>query len=201
MVPQNIVVSEWWFVALVAVIFAYLGARRGLTVELYILGAVIIGILFADQIARFLEPWINIFYQMTLAIVRDRAFSPDKLLGALLEQPKRITNDAQRKILGSVVFGLLILIGYRMGRQRKGRKPRLTTNVLAAAVGAVNGYLVAYFLFPRHVTTVNTTVSMPSVNISNFLRVELFVPILIATLAVITIGVLGARESGGKGKK
>ena len=194
--------NEWWFVGIVAAIFAYIAARRGLTVELYVLGGTLLGILFADQIARFLEPWINLFWQMMLAIVRERAFSPEKLLATMFSQPRLITNDLQRRYLGSIVFVLMIVAGWALGRRQaaKAKPPRFIGRVLAAVIGAVNGYMVAYFLFPRHITTVRTVVTVPSVDVRSLLQVQLFIPILVLTLAIITIGVLGARE-GARGKK
>jgi hypothetical protein len=201
MVPQNVAVTEWWFVALVATVFAYLGARRGLTIELFMLVGVLVGILLTDRIAEFLVPWINLSWQLTLAMVREHAFSPEAMLKVFSDQPRLITQDIQRLYLGSLVFLCLVLLGYLVGRRRsaKAKPPRLTTRVLAAMVGAVNGYLIAFFLFPRHITSATTVITMSSVNIRNLLQVRLGVPILIAVLVLITLGVLGARE-GGKSK-
>jgi small basic protein len=198
MVPQNITVTEWWFVALVAVLFAYLGARRGLTIELFMLVGVVMGILFADQLTKFLEPWVNISWQLTLAIVRERAFSPEAIVKVLFNQPKLITQAIHRLYLGSIVFVWLVLMGFFIGRKRsaKAKPPRPTTRVLAAMVGAVNGYLIAFFLFPRHITATTTVITMSSVNIKSFLHVQLGVPILVAVLVLITMGVLGTREGG-----
>ncbi len=202
MVPQNVTVNEWWFLAIIAAIFAYLGARRGLTVELYVLVAIIVGILFADVIARALEPWINLFYQMGEAIIRQRALSPDKLLATMFSQPRLITTALQRLYLGSAVFLLLVLIGYLLGRRRaaKAKPPRITGRLLAAMIGAVNGYLISFFLFPRHVSSVTTVVRVPSVDVRSLLQGQLFTPILVVVVAIITMGVLGARE-GSRGKK
>ncbi len=202
MIPQNIVVTEWWFVALVAALFAYLGARRGLTVELYMLIAIVVGILLADTLARGLEPWINLFYRMALAILRQHATSPDALLKTMTTEPPLITTAIQRRYLGSIVFGLLVLAGWALGRRRsaKSKGPRFIEGLLAAMIGAVNGYLFTYFLFPRHISTATTIVQVPSVNVRSFLQVQLFTPILVVILVVITVGVLGAR-GGSRSRK
>ncbi len=202
MVPQSISVNEWWFVGLVAVIFAFLGMRRGLTIELYMLGAVLLGIVLADPIARFLEPWINIIWQAIQAVVRDRAFSPDKLVATMFSQPKLLTTPLQLKYLGSIVFVAMVILAWLIGRKRaaKGKGPRFATRLLAGIVGAVNGYLIAYFLFPRHISTTATVVRLSSVDIRSLLQIRLFVPILLVILVIITIGVLGSRE-GARGKK
>jgi small basic protein len=198
MIPQNITVTEWWFVALVAAAFAYLGARRGLTIELFMLVGVIVGVLLADRLADFMVPWINLSWQLTLAMVREHAMSPEAIVKVLFNQPKLITQDIHRLYLGSMVFVGLVALGYSIGRRRsaKAKPPRPTTRVLAAMVGAVNGYLIAFFLFPRHITSTTTVITMSSVNIRSFLQIRLGVPILIAVLVLITIGVLGAREGG-----
>jgi hypothetical protein len=97
---------------------------------------------------------------------------------------------------------LLLATGFLIGRARavKARPPRAMTRILAALVGTVNGYLVAYFLFPRYITTATTVITMSNVNIRNFLQVQLGFPILITILVLITVGVLGTREGRSKSK-
>jgi hypothetical protein len=106
--PEQIVVNEWWFVAVVALVFAFLGARRGLGIELFVLAGVVTGMLLADALAQFLGPWINTIYQLILANARS-VYSPEKVLAVLFKQPKLITTDPHRKLLGSLlciaVFG------------------------------------------------------------------------------------------------
>jgi hypothetical protein len=121
---------------------------------------------------------------------------------AAVKEPALITQPVHRIYLGSVVFLLLLATGFLIGRARavKARPPRAMTRILAALVGTVNGYLVAYFLFPRYITTATTVITMSNVNIRNFLQVQLGFPILITVLVLITVGVLGAREGRSKGK-
>jgi hypothetical protein len=198
----DILVTEWWFVALVAIVFAYFALRRGLTIGLYMLIGTVVGIVFADRIAKFLKPWINFAYQTIMAIVRQRVFSPEELFKAAAQQPQLITQDNQLVWLGSIVFALLIVTGFLIGRKRKAKAkpPRAATQVLAILTGAVNGYLVAYFLFPRHITAQKTIITVPNVNVKSLLQVQLSLPILITVLVLITLGVLGTREGKAKGK-
>jgi len=200
--PQPIVINQWWFVALVATAFAYLGVRRGLNIEVFMLVGVAAGILLADWLAQFLAPWINTFYQVMSAIVRDRIFSPDKVFAELPKQPKLITAPSHLTLLGSVLFVILAVAGLLIGRKRsaKAKSPRFTTRVLAALVGAVNGYLIAFFLFPRHIIVTTTVIEVPTAPIRELLQVQLGVPILIVVLVAITMGVLGTRQSKSKGK-
>jgi hypothetical protein len=203
MTPQTalFVISEWWFVAMVAAAFAYLGVRHGLTIELFVLLGVAAGIVFADPLAERLESPINSVYQFVEPIVRERITPPEKLVKPA-KPPKLITVQVHRQNLGSVVFVLLVLAGLLIGRRRsaKAKSPRWIAQVLAALVGAVNGYLVAYFLFPRHITSTKTVIEMPTAPITDLLRVQLTVPILITVLVLITFGVLGARQGKTKGK-
>jgi hypothetical protein len=196
MTAQNILINEWWFVAVVAGVFAYLGVRRGMTVGQFMLIAVVAGILLADRLAKFLEPWINISYQIALAVVRERATSPDALVKTMFSQPQLITKDWQRLDLGSLMFVLLVLMGYLIGRRRsaKAKAAALMTRFLAAVVGAVNGYLITFFLLPRYLTASRTVVTVPNVNIKSLLQVQLSLPILLLVLVIVTIGVLGTRQ-------
>jgi hypothetical protein len=200
MIPQQISINEWAFVAAVALAFGYVGWRHGLTVALCMLVALGIGLLFADRIARFLEPWINFTWKVVLAVVRQRAFSPEELFKAAVQQPALITQPVHRIYVGTVVFILIGVLGFQIGRKRKSKGPRIMTRILATLTGAVNGYVAAFFLFPRYLTTPTTVVTLSNVNIRSFLRVQLGVPILIIILVVITVGVLGARQGRSKGK-
>jgi len=202
MIPQQIPINEWAFVAMVALVFGYIGWRRGLTVTLYMLTALAIGVMFSDRIAKPLEPWVNFTWKIILAVARERAFSPEEMFKAAVKEPALITQQVHRIYLGTIVFLLLLATGFVIGRVRavKARPPRAMTRILAALVGTVNGYLVAFFLFPRYITTPTTVITMSNVNIRNFLQVQLGFPILITILVVITVGVLGAREGRSKGK-
>ncbi len=203
MTPQStlVVISEWWFVAMVAAIFAFLGVRRGLTIELFVLLGVGAGVLFADPLAERLESPINSVYQFAEPIVRERITPPDKLVKPA-KPPKLITVEVHRRYLGSALFVLLVAAGLLIGHRRsaKAKSPRLITQVLAALVGAANGYLMAYFLFPRHITSTKTIIEVPTTPITNLLRIQLTLPILITVLALITFGVLGSRQGKAKGK-
>ena len=199
MIPQHILINEWVFVAAVALAFGYLGWRYGLTAALFTLLALGIGLLFADRIARSLEPWINFTWQVILAVVRERALSPEELFRAAGRQPMLITRNIHRMNVGTAVFILIGVLGFQIGRRRKSKAPRVTTRILAALTGAVNGYVAGFFLFPRYLTTPTTVITMSNVNIRSFLQVRLGFPILIIILVVITVGVLGAREGRSKG--
>ena len=200
MIPQQISINEWVFVAAVALAFGYVGWRHGLTVALYMLVALGIGLLFADRIAKFLEPWINFTWKVILAVVRERAFSPEELFKAAVQQPALITQPVHRMYVGTAVFILIGVLGFLIGRARQSKAQRVTTRILAALTGAVNGYLATFFLFPRYITTSKTVITMSNMNIRNFLQIQLGVPILIIILVVITVGVLGTREGKSKGK-
>jgi uncharacterized membrane protein required for colicin V production len=202
MTAQEISINEWVFVAAVALVFGYVGWRRGLTTSLYMLIGLVIGVVFADRLAKAFEPWVNFAWKVILAMARDRAFSPEELLKATAKQPELITQAIHRMYMGTVMFVLLGVLGFLIGRKRsvKARAPRPTTRILAALVGAVNGYLVTFFMFPRYITASRTVITMSNVNIRLLLQVQLTLPILIMVLVLITVGVLGTREGKSKGK-
>lgn len=199
--PAPIVINEWWFVAVVIAAFAYLGLQRGLTIQLFMLLGVAAGILLADPLARSLEPPINSVYQFVEPIVRERIISAGRPVPKLTKPPKLITVEVHRRNLGSVLFVLMVALSFWVGHKRSAKaKPRFTVQGLATLVGAVNGYLVAYFLFPRHITSAETVVEVPTAPITNLLRGQLTVPIMIAVLVLVTIGVLGSRQGRARGK-
>jgi hypothetical protein len=132
-------------------------------------------------------------------VVRERALSPEQLFQAAVKQPALITQNIHRIYVGTAVFILIGVLGFQVGRKRKS-KASVTTRILAVLTGAVNGYVAAFFLFPRHITTPKTVITLSNVNIRNFLQVQLGFPILIIILVLITVGVLGARQGRSKGK-
>jgi hypothetical protein len=196
----NINITEWWFVVAIAAAFAWFVMRRGITVGLFMLGGTVAGMALADTLARLIKPWVNFSYQTILAMVSQHAFSPEDLFKAALKQPQLITQDSHLVLLGSVLFVLIIVLAYLIGKRRKTKPPRHMTRALAALIGAVNGYLIAFFLFPRHITQQETVITVPNVDIKYLLQVQLGLPILVAVVVVITVGVLGAREGKAKGK-
>ena len=202
MTSQEISINEWVFVAAVALFFGYVSWRRGLIVSLYMLVGLVIGLLFADRLSKLIEPWVNFTWKVILAMTREHAFSPEELLKATTKQPALITKDIHRMYLGTVMFVLLGVLGFLIGRMRsvKAKAPRPTTRILAALVGVVNGYLVTFFMFPRYITAPKTVITMSNVNIRTLLQVQLTLPILIMVLVLITVGVLGTREGKPKGK-
>jgi hypothetical protein len=198
----NLTITEWWFVAAITAAFAYFIAKRGLTTALYTLAGAVCGLLLADRIAKGLEPWVNFAYRAFLAVFREKAFSPEEMVKVMVKQPLLITQASQRIIAGSVVFVLILVLAYVIGKQRTG-KPKVvppTDRILATLAGAVTGYLTVYFLFPRHMTAAKTVITVPNVNVRDLLRVQLNLPILIMILVVITVGVLDAREGRTKNK-
>ena len=81
MIPQQISINEWVFVAAVALACGYVGWRHGLTVALYMLVALGIGLLFADRIAK------EIMVPRTRMVAIDRAAPPDELFRIVTENP------------------------------------------------------------------------------------------------------------------
>lgn len=198
----NLTITEWWFVAGITATFAYLAAKRGLTTALHTLAGALCGLLLADRIAKALEPWVNFAYRVFLAIFREKALSPEEIVKVITRQPLLITQASQRIIAGSVIFVLIIGLAYLIGKKRSGR-PKvvpLTTRILATLAGGVTGYLMVYFLFPRHLTMAKTVITVPNVNVRDLLRVQLNVPILVMILVVITVGVLNTREGRTRNK-
>lgn len=200
--PLNLTITEWWFVAAVTFAVAYFIAKQGLTTALWTLASAVSGLLVAERLAKWIEPWVNFTYKVLLAIFRERALSPDEMVKVAVKQPPLITQDSQRILAGSIIFLVIIGVGYLIGKRRSGKPKvqRWTNRVLATMAGAVTGYLGVYFLFPRHITAPKTIITVPNVNVRDLLRVQLNVPILIMILVVITVGVLGAREGRTKSK-
>ncbi len=192
MISATVQVGEVVIVAILAGLFALLGVRRGVYLELYLLAGVALGMLLADPLSKMMAPWLNLLWNIVQAVLQERATDT---LQPLAQRQTLFTSPEQVRVLGSVVFGGIIMAAYELGRHSVRQRVNVVARVLGGLTGAINGYLVAFFLFPRHVHTDRPmTIVVPNPKILEVLHVNLITVVIGIVLVVLAFGVLTTRR-------
>lgn len=114
---------------------AVLGLRRGIARELVVFASVAIGFLVAPTGAGYV-PTIVALGQKAFGLAKEGA----QLSAASLLPGK--TGDV-------VIFGLIVLVGIVFARLLVKPPKGIASRLLGTIVGAVNGFLIGQFVFPR----------------------------------------------------
>ena len=208
-------------VLVVAILFGIIGFMRGprreLIVTLFILVAFLLTTVFEDQ----LVVWVNRFWRL-FRIATSGALASDNPGPAIASVPSEplIGNDAQRSLFRIIVFSLLVLFGYGRGggqfRERAVRplvgvftlglftvegqaqtarapRMRLSTRLAGFVAGAVNGFLVAYYLLPRLVRGEQAVLVIPTLSTTLLQGRFLFIAFLALVAVIIFVGWARAR--------
>lgn len=195
----NIALSQSVLLGVILAVFAYLGFRRGVNRELLLTLGIVLGILLSPRMALILTPWVNRFYRLGRFALSGGLFSDNPAaawqaasgLDDLVESPR------DQLILTLVIFSSFVLLFFIIGRKRLPLGKTLILRVLGALAGAVNGFLIAYFLSPHLLNVYETTVILPSQELRTTLTAtETIARAVFVFLAVmIAFGLYNARGS------
>ena len=159
----------------VAIIFGLIGftrgARREVTVTLFVLLAVLLTTWFEDALVT----WINRLYRLVrlgLLVARNpdnpaQALQGAGPIGALMDP------SGDRFLFRLLVFFAVIWLGYLVSRRGKRvvtplglatlrRPPDLLARLAGFVAGAINGFLISYFLLPRLVSGTQAVLVIPT---------------------------------------
>jgi len=181
------------------VVFAYLGLRRGVSRELTLTLGIVLGILISPSMAIGFTPWVNRFYRLGRFALSGGLFSDNpaaawqatSAVGELVKSPR------DQQVFTVVLFFAIVLLFFLIGRARIPVGKTVMLRVLGALTGAINGFLVAYYLSPYLLNVYETTVVVPSQELRKTLtaadNIALAVWVFIAV--VIAFGLYNARGS------
>lgn len=187
------------------IISGLIGLGQGPVWEGYMTAGIILGHLALTKFKEFLVNWVNRLYVMAQFALRGglAAEEPGPILAEARELPLPIATDRHELIFTLATFAFLVFLVYIIGRWLSPRRPKLfgplliysmpfAKRLLGAGLGAINGYLIAYFVIPRLFPEPETTITIPSGLASDFLSTKL--PYL-AIGFMIVILVLGLKAS------
>lgn len=168
------------------------GIRRALIMTLSIITAWVLIAWFEPQIVAL----VNRLYRLTVFALTGGILAENpgeayaKVAGLTL-----ISSPASLWIFRLTLFGLILWIGWWLGRRRPANVSRLTVvvrrphelfrHVMGGMAGAINAYLLLYFLIPRFLPGVQAVFVVPT--FSTTLLQQQWLPIMVVVLIAVFI--------------
>jgi len=184
----------------IAVLFGLFGFRRGLKRELIVLLGIALGSLLATTQVEFLTVWINRFYKIGIFVAKGGL--SQELGSASLGPMRQLVETGDDKMaLAVVTFLIVVVMAYLLGRVLAKASPSWTEKFMGALVGAVNGFLISRFVYPKVLHTPRTNIVIPSEEVSQQLTAgSRFALVLVGVVVVLIVyGVRSSSGSSGRG--
>jgi len=135
---MQVSVEQGLLVSVLVGICAVLGLRRGIGKELIVLVGIVLGSLFAPTGSPYMTVALNAGQKVVTGLLK-RGGGAQATVTAFQQGP---TTDI---ILFVIILLIALVLARMIGKPAKGFAPRF----IGALVGAVNGYLLGRFFFPR----------------------------------------------------
>lgn len=171
-------------------LFGVIGFRRGVNRELLSVIGISLGIIFSSGLAPALTPQINRFYKLARFAVSGGLTSGDPAAAWHEAQgyPVLLESPQDMQVLGVVLFFLTVLLFYAIGQVRIAPPNSFVLSILGLFTGAINGFLMAYYLVPIIFPTPEAVITVQSAEVQQTLTsaqtvarvVAFFVFVLIA---------------------
>lgn len=157
-------VNQYLLVGLTLALFGFVGFRRGVNRELFSMVGIGLGMLLANVLAPQLGPQVNRFYRLTRFALGGGITGDDPVSAwqRVRELPDLISTPGDVQLLLVLVFVVTALFFYLWGQGRIAVAYSLTSRLLGLLAGGVNGFLVAYYLFPLLFPEPKAVITLPS---------------------------------------
>lgn len=179
--------------------FAALGLWRGARRELLVLPGLVVATLLATTQVELLTVWVNRFYKIAVFVVKGGL---SEELGSAKLGPMRslVETGDDRTWLAVVAFSIVIILFYLLGQGLIKKQPEGAEKIMGALLGAVNGFAISRFVYPRVLPTERTHVAILSGQVSEKLTAGSAFSLVLVGLVLILI-VYGVRASGRPSQK
>ena len=200
--PGVLNISNYGLVTAMLVLFGLLGFRRGVSRELISLIGIGMGMLLATALAPKLTRWVNMLYQVVRFILGGGLGAADPVVvwDEASALPPLIRTSADEQLLALSLFILIVLIAYAWGQSAAARPQALLLRVLGAVAGAINGFLLAYYLFPIVFSRPSMVINVPSSQMQETLKDSQNIAIVIVVFVTVLIS-LGLYNASGPRKR
>ncbi len=143
-------INQYVLLGIVLAIFAFLGFKRGVNRELLSMIGVGLGILLADGLAHALQGWVNRFYKLGRFALAGglTAADPTQAWQGIEKLPALVSTPEDLRFLAILIFLILLLVIYLLGQRFIAAPKTFMAQFLGLLAGGINGFLVAYYLFP-----------------------------------------------------
>jgi uncharacterized membrane protein required for colicin V production len=198
----NLTPSQTLLLGGLLALFAYMGLRRGVNRELLSTLGIVLGILSSRRLANAFTPWVNRFYRLGRFALSGGLFSdnPAAAWQAASNMPDLIRSPLEQQLFILITFFTIVLVFYLIGRRRIPLPKTLMLKVLGLVAGAINGFLVAYFLSPYLLSFPVTTVVLPSQELRKTLTASDNMALVLFVFVAIMIA-FGLYNAGGSRKR
>jgi len=160
----TVTVDQVVLMALILGVFGLVGFRRGANRELLTLVGVAISFVLLTQLLDSLAPLVNRFHRLGRFALQGglTADDPTVAWGQVKGLPALIESDAHKRNLGTLVFALLVAVSYYVGFRAAPGANNGMSRVLGLLLGAVNGFIIASYLFRYALVTTKATIELSS---------------------------------------
>jgi hypothetical protein len=164
----NLTVDQYTLLVITLALFAFLGLRRGVNRELLFMAGIALAIFVADPLASALQPQVNRFYKLGHFALGGGLVGEDPTAAwrNVRDLPDLIRSPGDAQLLLLIVFVLIALIFYLWGQHGMPTPGAIMPKVLGLLAGGINGFLIAYFLFPLLFPQPATTITLPSTELN-----------------------------------
>ncbi|NLG26315.1 MAG: CvpA family protein, partial [Chloroflexi bacterium] len=154
-------IDQFMLLGITLALFAWLGWKRGINRELLSLVGIGAGILMATQAAETLKPVVNRVYGLAQTATAG---------GAVAGGPAPVSTPAQLQSLALAVFVVLVLVVYLAGQRLAASPASGGARLLGLMAGALNGFGVAYYVFPSLLKKPRAVILLPGEQIKSTLN-------------------------------
>lgn len=195
-------INQYVVLGAALVLFAYIGFRRGVNRELFSAAGVVLGMLIADGLAPSLVDQVNRGFKLVRFALGGGigGADPSTAWQAAKGQPDLVRTGEDIQKLSLVVFAFVVTLVYLLSGRvvRAPGSPAL--RLLGGVAGAINGFLVAYYLVPMLFTGTQAVISMPGTELTTFLT-DAQTLALIALVFVAVLIAFGLHNAGSVRKR
>jgi len=190
----NITVDQYLLLGGTLVLFGLLGLRRGVNRELFTMLGIGMGLWLANSFGPSLVPLTNRLYKLVRLVLAGKLTTGDAVS---LPDLIQTANDVQ--LLSVAIFGVILLAFYFWGQARISGPRTGMAQFLGLVAGGINGFLVAYYLYPTLLPKSMAVITLPSSQIKATLtnnQTEALV-IVVFTILLIAFGLHNASRPRG----
>jgi hypothetical protein len=147
---ETLNVSQYLMMGIALATFAALGWRRGVNRELLQVVGITLALLVSNRLAVELGPAVNKFYKLGRFALSGGLTSDDPTAAWRRAQalPELVKTPDQIRLLALVVFSSIVGFFYLWGQQQIAGPGAWALKFLGLCTGAVNGFLITYYLLP-----------------------------------------------------
>lgn len=182
-------INQYVLLGIVLAIFAFLGLKRGVNRELLSMIGVGLGILLADGLAHALQGWINRFYKLGRFALAGglTADDPTQAWQQIEKLPALVSTPEDLRFLGILIFLILTLVVYLLGQRFIAAPKTAMAQFLGLLAGGINGFLVAYYLFPLVLAPSKAVINLPSSEVKATLGSSRTIAMVVVLVIVVLI--------------